>query len=332
MRGRRSSEETNRSGSFNDPDREGAHRILRESRQARDKGILFAEAALLLPVVLTLLFGAVEVGNWYLQGFRLANLSQNLATGVQQSPTISAHDMYRLTVSSSSLAEVKKNGGTVPTDCSPNTCEIKDLTTKIVASTTPINRSSVGSSTPSKWTNPWLADSQPSNDRKPYYVGVLTSYPRTTLFSRLFPSTRRIERWSTVVVNPAIQPRVTTVVRFYNFQTYGDDTLQRLGGYRRIQIGEDIENETIPPLGNVTGPIPIVTDVVKAQHGDNPWGLKCREEEGWFAVSCGLSTHADGSVTRDRDLVVRENGCFADNEEREEGGRIHLGCMKVKVD
>lgn len=85
--------------------------ILNETCRRRDQGLLFIEAALLIPVALAFLLGVAEVGNWYLQGLRLSNLAQNLATGVQQSPSLSNYDMYRLTVSSSSLPEANKSGG-----------------------------------------------------------------------------------------------------------------------------------------------------------------------------------------------------------------------------
>ena len=306
--------------------------VLRDLRRARDQGILFIEAAFLLPVAVVFLLGVVEVGNWYYQGLRLGNLAQNLATGVQQDPSISAHNLYRLTVSTSSLPEVNKTGGTVPPDCSPQTCEIKDLTRKVKAFMAPPSHDSVQSASSLDWSNPWVKDTDPSNDRNVYYLGVSVSYPRRTLFSKIFPSTSVITRWSSVVVNPSIQPRVTNEVRFFSFQTPGNDTLVRKGGYKRVQIGTESTLTPIAAETNVTswtGP-GIITPEVEASHGSTAWGLKCREVNGWVLGSCSLTT-SSGSPG-DRDLVVRDNGCYSDNEEYDQGARVHLECIKSTVD
>ncbi len=301
--------------------------VLRDLRRARDQGILFIEAAFLLPVAVVFLLGVVEVGNWYYQGLRLGNLAQNLATGVQQDPSISPHNLYRLTVSTSSLPEVNRTGGAVPVNCPPETCEIQGLSRTLVASTTPLSQGSVQSASSSDWSNPWENDSDPSNDRQPYYVGVAVSYPRTSLFSRLFSTTSRTSRWSSVVVNPAIQPRVTTEVRFFRFKTWDNDELERYGGYRRVQIGTTSVNESVPAESLMNGPTPFVTDEVAAQHGSSDWGLRCRQENGWVPITCSLQAKSG-----DRDLRAKNNGCFSDEGEENGKGRIYLGCMKSIVD
>jgi hypothetical protein len=306
--------------------------VLRDLRRARDQGILFIEAAFLLPLAVAFLLGVVEVGNWYYQGLRLGNLAQNLATGVQQDPSISPHNLYRLTVSTSSLPEVKKTGGTVPVDCSPQSCEIKGLTRKVKAFKAPPSHDSVQSASSSDWSNPWVKDTDPSNDRNVYYLGVSVSYPRRTLFSKIFPSTSVITRWSSVVVNPSIQPRVTTEVRFFKFNVYGDDTLEQFGGYKQVQIGTETVYEDIGAGQKLTpsNGMPFTTDVVKTNHGGQQWGIRCRQEQGWILGACSL---ADGIGSGgDKDLVITRDGCISDNEEKGQEARIHIQCIKTTVD
>jgi len=321
-------------------------------------GVLSIEAAILAPIFIAFLFGLFEIGNWYNQGWRLVNVAQNLSTALQRSQSVSVHNMYRMTVASINIPEVNKSGGSVPNDCSPDVCEIPGLVWKVVASTTPTSQGMVEASSSSDWSNPWLKDGDPSNDRNPFFVGALVSHPAQTIFSRVFGKGPQLTRFSSGLVNPSVQPRITNEIVEFSFGAKFNrwdvpdvnpswssgvyHPFKRVGpGFRRVQLGS---TTTITDIGTSLSDDEIIqkdtyapsnTSQQSSGYGaEDLWGLRCRADQGWVAVGCNLLTGrglANGTL-KDLDHRLQSNGCYSDQEELVDEPELRIRCMRIIVD
>ena len=157
------------------------NRLPRRGSLLSASGSLFIEAAIIMPVALAGFMGAVEVLNIQVQRGSVMNAAHSIAMAIQQNPQITAQEMDEFQ---------KSLGGGL---------------TRIGASTTPIKESTVGNS--NSWSNPWLSDGDPANDRNPYYVWVHLEWMVKPLFASFLSSGFKVRQFTTVVVKatPALQ-------------------------------------------------------------------------------------------------------------------------------
>ena len=138
----------------------------------KDQGIGMIEAAILLPIFVMFIFAVMDFGNFMIVKNRIVSANQAIASAIQNNPTMTAGAWG----SGSDLEKVIQNS-------------LRDLWFKNgsyvgytgvsvwASKTVPTIETATGWGTGKLWqnrdiTNPWLSDSDPSNDNNAYYVGV----------------------------------------------------------------------------------------------------------------------------------------------------------------
>lgn len=219
----------------------GHDREKRGNRLA-ESGLLWIEAAFLVPIMFAIVFGTAEVGNFFVQRGSMTNVAQSLAMAIQQKPDITAQELYEFQKSlgggATPFFEVKKSDGSPYVDptvkCSASDCRIAGLEVKIDSEPSPVTSNTVSAVTHSDWSSPhveklagrrnseWPHSSSPwktdpnqdaSDDGNPYYVGVRVSWKNRPLLQSLGFAEVTTSQFAGVLVKPVQLP---------SSPTYGD--------------------------------------------------------------------------------------------------------------
>lgn len=187
-----------------------------------EKGTLWLEAAVLTPIMLMIVVGTAEIGNFFVQRTSVTNMAHAIAMAIQQKPDITAEKMYQFQKSLGGVGtpfnEVRiKDGsryaGNAP--CSVKDCRIEGLEIRIGAAARPVHEPDIRTLVPSDWSNPRVGkkvganiwgtggfkgnaswpnssapfeadpDQDPSDDSLNYYVGVRLAWQNRPLFRSL---------------------------------------------------------------------------------------------------------------------------------------------------
>jgi hypothetical protein len=131
----------------------------------KDQGLGMMETALFLPIFLMFAFAVMDFGNYLIVKNRIVSANQAIASAIQNNPTISNSDLQTVIQNSLGNLWFNASGG-----------YIGHTGIAIWASKTPPSLSTAPTG-PDIWgikdlTNPWLSDTDPSNDNNAYYIGV----------------------------------------------------------------------------------------------------------------------------------------------------------------
>jgi len=186
-------------------------------RTVSQKGIVWLEAVITTPIMLSFILGMAEIGNFYVQRSTVVNAAHSIAMAIQQNPNMTAEEMYQF--------RKGLGGGIIPlkevgikdrlpyegkTPCSVKDCELLGLETSFISSSSPVKASDIltlsASTQNNDWSNPnieklklvkdenwpnsasqWKVDPNQSreDDANPYYVGVRVAWANNPLFKSL---------------------------------------------------------------------------------------------------------------------------------------------------
>ena len=139
----------------------------------KNQGVGMIETAILLPIFLMFVFAVMDFGNYMIVKNRIVSANQAIASAIQNNPTMttgvwgSDTDLQKVIQNSLGNLWFKDGGAYI------GYTGVAVWTSKTV----PTVGSAPGWGTLALWenrdiTNPWLSDSDPSNDNNAYYVGV----------------------------------------------------------------------------------------------------------------------------------------------------------------
>jgi type II secretory pathway pseudopilin PulG len=129
------------------------------------------------------------------------------------------------------------------------------------------------------------------------------------------------------------------VVRLRSEGTLGDTArvietaVAATGGLKWAEFTVDASNTiTAGPNSGLDATDTQATIVVSDPYigGEDLWGLRCQTAADWIAIGCGWVQLTDQTVDRNADLVIDNNACLTDNEERGWTPSISIRCLKHK--
>jgi hypothetical protein len=206
----------------------------------KNQGLGMIETALLLPIFLIFVFAVIDFGNYMIVKNRMVSAAQAVASAIQNNPTMSVDDLERVKVSS--LGDLYKTGYAgyaIWTSKTPPTPETSSQKEHAVF----VDGLIVGGNG-NFWSqrnikNPWLDDGDPSNDNKPYYVGVFLykGVPYLTPLPKILPGITAAKGFGDDETSRAIgapygrkTAQVFTFVTLNNASCPADQVLQSMTG------------------------------------------------------------------------------------------------------
>ena len=260
----------------------------------KDQGLGMIETALLLPIFLMFAFAVIDFGNFMIVKNRIVSANQTIASAIQNNPTMTTGGWG----SATDLQSVIQN--TLGNLWNKNGTYIGHTGVAIWPSkTVPIIGDIPNYGVAEMWLNrniknPWLSDSDPSNDNNAYYVGVyvMRGVPWVTPLPKMLGlnGVADIENMS------GDAPHGRKITDSFSFVTLNDTTcpagevLERMTGRAATCVPRD-HDYSCPPgqvLQNMTKGAP--TCVAK----DNNYG--CPSNQVLQSVTNGAPTCVDKNL------------------------------------
>lgn len=316
----------------------------KRGKNQKEAGVLFIEAALLLPAMILFLFGLVAAGQMMLANYQISQAATLIGRAVLDEPKMVDAKMVSVVqqavLSSTAMGGDARVGARSFGGTAPTLTQVKQLHLDSAKTTVP------------KLSDNLRFLEEVNCTTYPCWVAV--TYRRTllpnTMFGKIFPIT--LGGHSVVRIASSGYKSVVKYKEFQyrmkvnewddkdagnpNFSKGFTPELTSGDGKKVIQGTSGTEVYGLDPEDTDSAIIQL-NPYTSTTYIDQKWGLRCNSSNGWIGVGCGMTTNGElysstkKSSFLDSDTLLNSNGCYTDQEELGAEAKLWIRCMKTSV-